>query len=94
MNSIIWAFFAFLVVAITKYLSSLRLRGLREKMQKDQQDANELRGVLNQASEKEDQLITETGVLQAKLTALRNINMNIERSLQKNKTTQPQSEDQ
>ena len=76
MNSILWAFLAFLVVAFTKYMTSLRLRNLRERIQRDQQDANELKRQLTLTSEKEDQLKAEIEVVRAKLTALDNINTN------------------
>ena len=92
MNSILWAFLAFLVVAFTKYMTSLRLRNLRERIQRDQQDANELKRQLTLTSEKEDQLKAEIEVVRAKLTALDNINTNLERQYNKLQATAPQAE--
>ena len=83
MNGLIWAFLAFIVVAITKYLTALRLRKLREHREKDYQSASDLRRVLDQVSEKEDNLKTETEMLRTKLTAMRNVVVNLERMLQK-----------
>tara|TARA_Y100000588_G_C14249560_1_gene922897 strand:+ start:1380 stop:1646 length:267 start_codon:yes stop_codon:yes gene_type:complete len=83
MNGLIWAFLAFIVVAITKYLTALRLRKLRERREKDYQSASDLRRVLDQVSEKEDNLKTETEMLRTKLTAMRNVVVNLERMLQK-----------
>ena len=71
-----------MVVAATKYLTAVRLRGLTQRMQREHQDANDLKDVLMQASERESELKSETGALQAKITALRNTVGNIERSLQ------------
>ena len=79
----VWVILGFLVVAATKYLCSLRLRNLADKMQRDQQDTSELRYQLVQAEEREHQLKSETERLQAKLTALRNVVGNLERSLQR-----------
>lgn len=71
-----------MVVAATKYLTAIRLRGLTQRMQREHQDAIDLREVLTQASERESELKSETGDLQAKITALRSAVGNIERSLQ------------
>lgn len=71
-----------MVVAATKYLTAIRLRGLTQRMQREHQDAIDLREVLTQASERESELKSETGELQAKITALRSAVGNIERSLQ------------
>lgn len=76
-----WVVLGFLVVAVTKYLTSLRLRGLRERMHREQADANELRHALVQAEERESALKTETDRLHTKVSALRNIVANLERSL-------------
>jgi len=83
MNSLLWAFSTFLVVAITKYLTALRLRKLRERREKDQQSASDLRQVLDQASEKENALKSETETLRTKLIAMRNVVVNLEKSLQR-----------
>ena len=70
------------VVAATKYLTATRLRSLTQRMQREHQDANDLKDVLVQASERESELKSEIGALQAKITALRSTVGNIERSLQ------------
>ena len=82
MDSTIWAALAFLVVAVTKYLTSMRLRNLQARIQKDQHEADELKQVLNQTSEKENLLRAEIENLQTKTMALSNIVVNLERSLQ------------
>lgn len=81
MSGYFWVVLGFLVVAVTKYLTSLRLRGLAERMHREHADANELRHALVQAEERETALKTETEKLHAKVSALRNIVANLERSL-------------
>jgi predicted nucleic acid-binding Zn-ribbon protein len=81
MSGYFWVVLGFLVVFITKYLTSVRLRGLTDRMQREQADAQELRHVLVQVEEKETQLKTETDRLQAKVSGLRNVVGNLERSL-------------
>lgn len=79
----IWVVLGFLVVAITKYATSVRLRHLTERVYQDQQDASQLRYKLVEAEEKENQLKSETDRLHAKVTALRNVVSNLEKSLQR-----------
>ncbi len=79
-DSIFWAVLSFLVVAVTKYLTDVRLRRLRERIHKDQEDAKELQRMLNHVSEKEEEVKAENEQLMAELTAMRNINVNLERS--------------
>ena len=83
MSAYFWVVLGLFVVAITKYLTSIRLRGLTDRMQREHADAQELRHVLVQAEEKETQLKTETERLQAKVSGLRNVVGNLERSLQR-----------
>ncbi|MFC1526719.1 hypothetical protein ACFL6X_07920 [Candidatus Latescibacterota bacterium] len=83
MTGYVWVVLGFLLVATTKYLCSLRLRNLAEKMQRDQQDTSELRYQLVQAEEREHQLKSETDRLQAKLAAMRSVVANLEKSLQR-----------
>lgn len=78
-----WVGLGFLVVAVTKYLMSVRLRGLTDLMHKEQADAQELRHVLLQAEDKETALKTEAERLQDRVSALRNVVGNLERSLQR-----------
>ena len=72
-----------MVVAITKYVASIRLRGLADRMQRDHQDAGELKFRLAQAEEKGSQLSTETDRLKSKAMALNNVVGNLEKSLQR-----------
>jgi hypothetical protein len=78
-----WVGLGFLVVAVTKYLMSVRLRGLTDLMHKEQADAQKLRHVLLQAEDKETALKTEAERLQDRVSALRNVVGNLERSLQR-----------
>ena len=78
-----WVVVGFLIVAVTKYLTSVRLRGLAEKMQRERHDASELRNVLLQAEEKESLLKKESEMLQNKVTALKNVVGSIERAIQR-----------
>ena len=84
----IWAFLACLLVAVTKYFTSQRLRNLLEKIQKDQQDTEELREVLSQAADKENLLKSQNENLTSRITALQNIIVNIEKALIKSKDGQ------
>jgi uncharacterized protein YlxW (UPF0749 family) len=84
-NAYFWLVIGFLVIALTKYLTSVRLRTLAERAQRDQQESTELRYVLVEAEEKETKLKAETESLQAKLTALRNVVSNLQRSIQRGK---------
>ena len=52
-----WVVVGFVIVAITKYLTSVKLRSLAEKMQRERHDASELRSLLIQAEEKENALL-------------------------------------
>ena len=83
MSAYFWVVVGLFVVALTKYLTSVRLRGLTDRMQSEHADAQELRHVLVQVEEKETQLKTETTRLQAKVSGLRNVVGNLERSLQR-----------
>jgi len=78
-----WVVVGFVIVAVTKYLTSIRLRSLAEKMQRERNDASELRSLLIQAEEKENALLSEADTLQNKMTALKNVVGNIERSVQR-----------
>jgi len=83
MGAYFWVVVGLLVVGTTKYLTSIRLRGLADRMHREHADAQELRYVLVQAEEKETQLKGETERLQAKVSGLRNVVGNLERSLQR-----------
>jgi predicted nucleic acid-binding Zn-ribbon protein len=85
MSAYFWVVLGLFVVATTKYLTSVRLRGLTDRMHREHADAQELRYTLVQAEEKETQLKTETERLQAKVSGLRNVIGNLERSLQRYK---------
>ena len=79
----IWAVLTFILVGLTKYLTSLRLRNLRDKVQSDQRDADDLRKQLSEVVEKETVLKDETEKLMGKANTLHNIVVNIERSLER-----------
>ena len=83
MSGYIWPVLGILLVAVTKYLTSLRLRTLTERMHREQSSATELRQTLVQVTEKESTLKQEVERLQAKLGGLRNVVANLERSLQR-----------
>lgn len=85
----LWALLAFLVVATTKYLTSLRLRKLSEQIVKDRQTTEELRTVLSQVAEKESILKTQTEELVNKVTVLNNIVSTLERSVQRSENSDP-----
>ncbi|MFP6647665.1 MAG: hypothetical protein VCF24_29520 [Candidatus Latescibacterota bacterium] len=53
MSGYFWVVLGGLVIFTTKYLTSVRLRGLTDRMQREQTDALELRHVLVLAEEKE-----------------------------------------
>lgn len=77
----IWAALAFLLVASTKYLTSTRLRNLRDRMQRERQGADDLRRQLSQVAEKESVLKSQTDQLVQKVTHLTSIVANLERAL-------------
>lgn len=79
----IWAVLTFILVGLTKYLTSLRLRNLRDKVQSDQRDADDLRKQLSEVVEKETVLKDETEKLMGKANTLHNIVVNLERSLER-----------
>ena len=79
----IWTLLTFLLVALTKYITSLRLRNLRDKVQQDQQVADELRKKLTEFVEKESILKDEAEQLMGKASTMHNIILNTERSIEK-----------
>ncbi|MFL2540368.1 MAG: hypothetical protein ACJ0UT_00055 [Candidatus Latescibacterota bacterium] len=79
----IWTLLTFLLVALTKYITSLRLRNLRDKVQQDQQVADELRKKLTEFVEKESILKDEAEQLMGKANTMHNLISNIERSIEK-----------
>ena len=78
-----WAVLTFILVGLTKYLTSLRLRNLRDKVQSDQRDADDLRKQLSEVVEKETVLKDETEKLMSKANTLHNIVVNLERALER-----------
>ena len=83
MTGYFWVVVGFAIGGITKYLTSIRLRSLAEKMQRERHDASELRPLLLQAEEKGNALQSDAETLQTKLGALKNVVSNIERSVQR-----------
>ncbi|MEW6754898.1 MAG: hypothetical protein AB1505_28535 [Candidatus Latescibacterota bacterium] len=76
----LWAILAFALVAITKYLTSLRLRRLRARIEQDRQAADELRRRLGQASEKEEVLKARIEELSQKARALTHVVATLQRA--------------
>ena len=72
-----WAVPTFILVGLTKYLTSLRLRNLRDKVQSDQRDADDLRKQLSEVVEKETVLKDQTEKLMSKANTLLNIVVNL-----------------
>ena len=79
----IWAVLTFILIGLTKYLTSLRLRNLGDKVQSDQRDADDLRKQLSEVVEEETVLKDETEKLMGKANTLHNILVNIELSLER-----------
>ena len=79
----IWAILIFLLVALTKYFTSLRLRKLSNQAQRYQRITDDLRKQLNEVAEKESTLKNETETLMGKVSIMHNIVSNLERSLER-----------
>ncbi len=75
----IWLLIVFALIALTKYLTSLRLRNLRDKIQKDQKDATDLRQLFISAVEKDEILEAERDKLMKKSVALHSVITNLKR---------------
>jgi uncharacterized protein YlxW (UPF0749 family) len=78
-----WVFIGVLVVAITKYLTSVRLRGLTDRVHREHADTSELRQELMVVEEKETQLAKEAERLEGKVQGMRTVVNNLERALQR-----------
>jgi len=76
----LWAAIAFSLVALTKYLTSVRLRTLFNRIQQDHQAAERSRYDLEQVVNKEQALHAQVEALAAKATALRIVVENLDRS--------------
>jgi len=83
MTGYFWVVLGILVVAITKYLTSVRLRGLTDRMYREHANTSELRQELVQVEEKETQLSKEAERLDRKVQGMRSVVGNLERSLQR-----------
>ena len=79
----IWAILTSILVALTKYSTSLRLRNLRDKIHSDQRATDDLKKQLSEVLEKEAVLKDETDKIMSKTSKLHNIVLNLERSLAK-----------
>ena len=77
----IWAVLAFLLVAVTKYLTAIRLRRVRDQLEADHQAADELRQLLGQVAEKEGLLRAQAESLMAKQAALHKVVVSLEHAL-------------
>ena len=82
-TGLLWLILGAMVVGITKYITSIRLRSMADRMQRDHQDAGELRFQLAQAEEQGSQLNTEANRLKTKVMALSNVVTNLEKTLQR-----------
>jgi predicted nucleic acid-binding Zn-ribbon protein len=85
----LWAILAFIIVGSTKYVTSMRLRALHERMQQDHQVMRELRHHLSQVGDKEEALRSQAEALVAKVNALTNVVHTLERALSKSATGPP-----
>ena len=83
MTGYFWVFTGVSVVAITKYLTSVRLRGLTDRLHREHAEASELRQELMGVEEKETQVVKEAERLEAKVQEMRSVVNNLERALQR-----------
>lgn len=74
-----WVFTGVSVVAITKYLTSVRLHGLTDRLHREHADTSELRQELMGVEEKETQFAKEAERLEAKVQGMRSVVNNLER---------------
>ena len=74
---IIWPLLTFALVALTKYVTSIRLRNLREKRRKDRSEAERLRHLLLQSIESEEVIEKEKKDLTLKMSAFRGLIANL-----------------
>ena len=77
----LWALLAFIIVGSTKYVTSVRLRALHDRMHEDHEVAEDLRRQLSQVADKRELLRSQTEILAAKVNALTNVVQNLERTL-------------
>lgn len=88
---IIWPLLTFALVALTKYVPSIRLRNLRDKIRKDQSEAERLRHLLFQSIESEEIIEKEKKDLTLKMSAFRGLIANLHSSLSAGKAEEKQS---
>ena len=79
----IWAILIFLLVGLTKYFTSLRLRKLRDQVQRDQRITDDLKKQLTEVTKKESTLKDEGETLMSKVSIMHNIVLNLERSFER-----------
>ena len=87
MSGYFWVVLGGLVIFTTKYLTSVRLRGLTDRMRASKPTRWNCDMSCVLAEEKETQLKTETERLQTKVSGLRNVVATLERSLQRFRPT-------
>lgn len=75
----IWLIIVFALIALTKYLTSIRLRNLRDKIHKDQKDATDLRQLFISAVEKDEILEADRDKLMKKSAALHSVINNLKK---------------
>ena len=88
---IIWPLLTFALVALNKYVTSIRLRNLRDKIRKDQSEAERLRHLLFQSTESEEIIEKEKKDLTLKMSAFRGLIANLHSSLSAGKAEEKQS---
>ena len=81
----------FALVALTKYVTSIRLRNLRDKIRKDQSEAERLRHLLFQSIESEEIIEKEKKDLTLKMSAFCGLIANLHSSLSAAKAEEKQS---
>lgn len=88
---IIWPLLTFALVALTKYVTSIRLRNLRDKIRKDLSEADDLRHLLFQSIESKEIIETEKKELTQRMGAFRDLIANLHSALRAGDATEKQS---
>ncbi len=83
MTGSFWVLVGVIGVATTKYLTSVRLRRLTDRVHREHADTSELRQELFLVEEKESQLNKEAERLEENVRGMRSVVSNLERSLQR-----------
>ncbi len=81
LEDMLWTLLTFTLVILTKYATSIRLRKLRDKIHRDQQDASELRTKLEETVEREEMVEKEQQSLRKKVATLHTVIANLQNAL-------------